>query len=138
MSCLSLRRSGVARVNEELDSITCRAPTHLSISVMSHTCLYSPAAEHQRYDAIRYTLCPKNVTALPRYNSDIHEFILIILVQMLLRSRQSKGRPYFIFRPHLTSAAALPGKTNKDKNNTFSLKCCRPTVALPDFNQSLA
>jgi len=28
--------------------------------------------------SVTYTLCPKNVTTLSRYNSDIHESILII------------------------------------------------------------
>jgi len=43
---------------------------------------------------------------------------------------------YFIFPSQLTSASALPGKMKKDKNSILSLEC--RTVALPDFNQTLA
>jgi len=42
----SLKRSDMARVNE--GSQFYLPPTRLSTSGMSHTCLYSPAAEHHR------------------------------------------------------------------------------------------
>jgi len=34
---------------------------------------------------LTYTLCRKNVTALSRFNSDLHKSILVILAQVLLR-----------------------------------------------------
>jgi len=46
----SLKRSGMARVNEESHSFAC-PPTRLSTSGMNHTCLYSraaPATQHHR------------------------------------------------------------------------------------------
>jgi len=84
---------------------------------------------------------PKNVTTLFHYKSDIHESILIIFGtnQMLLRKYVIKKCfifPPHIFPPHLTSASVLHGEMKKDKGSILSLQCC--TVALPDFNQSLA
>jgi len=44
----SLKRSGMARVNEGSHSFSYLPPTRLCTSGMNHTCLYFPAAEHHR------------------------------------------------------------------------------------------
>jgi len=65
------------------------------------------------------TLCPKKVTTLSRYNSDIHESILIIFGTNVLEKYAIKR--YFIFSPQPTSASALPGEMKKNKNSILSL-----------------
>jgi len=59
----------------------------------------------------------KNVITLFCYNFDIHESILIIFARIAKQSKQSKDT--FLFQPHLTSASALPGKTQKHKIASF-------------------
>jgi len=48
---------------------------------------------------------------------------------------KKSNRGYFIFPPRLTSASALglPGRTRKQENRIFSLKCC--ITAFPEFSQ---
>jgi len=61
----------------------------------------------------------KNVTTLSRYNSDIHELILIIFGTNV--PEKVGNQRCFIFPPHLTSASVLPGEMKKDKNSSLLL-----------------
>jgi len=82
---------------------------------------------------MQYILCPKNDTSLSCYNFDVHEPILIIIGKNV--NEKVSNQNVFIVPPHLTSACALPGETQKHRNRIFSLKCW--ITALLDFNQSL-
>jgi len=84
-----------------------------------------------------YILCPKNVTTLSRYNYDIRESILIIVGTNVTDGWSTQSDTLFSLPSTGNySAAALPDEMKGDKNSILSLKCS--TVALPDFNQSLA
>ena len=61
----------------------------------------------------------KNVTTLSRYNSDIHESILIIFGTNV--PEKVGNQRCFIFPPHLTSASVLPDEMKKDKTSSLSL-----------------
>jgi len=63
----------------------------------------------------------------------MHQPILIIFGTNVAKEVVSQMILYF--PPHLISASALPGKTRKHENHTFSLKCC--ITAFPEFKQLL-
>jgi len=70
-----------------------------------------------------------NVTTLSHYKSDIQESILTIFGTTVT---EKVGNQKVLF---LTSPT-LSGEMKTINNSILSLRCC--TVALPDFNQSLA
>ena len=115
------------RVTRDTDKQT------LPLSTLPTSSTPSSLTDGLRIDLLqRCTLCPKNVTTLSPYMSDVHGSNLIIFGTNV--TEKVGNRQVLHFLPHLIIASALPGEVKKDK--ILLRKCC--TVALPDFNQSLA
>ena len=68
---------------------------------------------------LKVIFCLAGVTTLSRYNSDIHESILIIFGSNV--TKKVGNQKYFNFPLHQTSASALPGETGNLENASFML-----------------